>query len=189
MNNHDQYEYRPDDEHETDAAQLHEHEHRDRRRDALSHHIDTTLNDVFDGCRRLDAIIVASDMKGGLPRLQFASLSAGTPAVNETKSVPGSRPAKACGPRAPTGYLVPRDLAERWSVCVDKVLLFIRTGELRAFNVASPTSSRPRYRISIDEVRRFEEQTRSAGPSPAAKINAPRRRKSSAAAPSSRTYF
>jgi hypothetical protein len=73
------------------------------------------------------------------------------------------------GPLSPTasksrttpGYLVPRALAKRWSVCVDKVVGFIKTGELRAFNVASSTSTRPRYRISIEEVRRFEEQTRS----------------------------
>lgn len=92
-------------------------------------------------------------------------------------------------PRVTPDYFVPRALARRWSVCVDKVLRFIQTGELRAFNVASPESRRPRYRISIEEVRRFEEQTRSAAPPAAIKAPAPRRRKATAAGQSSRTYF
>jgi hypothetical protein len=61
-------------------------------------------------------------------------------------------------------YLVPREVAARWSVCVDKVLNFIRSGELRAFNVAATTSKRPRYRISLLEVTRFEQETRAATP-------------------------
>lgn len=86
-------------------------------------------------------------------------------------------------------YFVPRALAKRWHVCVDKVLRFIQTGELRAFNVASQESRRPRYRISVEEVRRFEEQTRAAAPPRAAKGESPRRRKSSAAGQSRRAYF
>jgi len=86
-------------------------------------------------------------------------------------------------------YLVPRALAKRWSVCVDKVLRFIQTGELRAFNVASQGSRRPRYRISIEEVHRFEEQTRAAATPRAATTELPRRRKSPSAGRSSRSYF
>jgi hypothetical protein len=86
-------------------------------------------------------------------------------------------------------YFVPRALAKRWHVCVDKVLRFIQTGELRAFNVASKESRRPRYRISMEEVRRFEEQTRSAAPPRAATSTSPRRRKSSSAGQSPRSYF
>ena len=86
-------------------------------------------------------------------------------------------------------YLVPRALAKRWSVCVDKVLRFIQTGELRAFNVASQASRRPRYRISIEEVLRFEEQSRAAAPPRAATSEPPRRRKSPSAGRASRSYF
>ncbi|MEI6257371.1 MAG: hypothetical protein WCQ77_12080 [Planctomycetota bacterium] len=86
-------------------------------------------------------------------------------------------------------YCVPRALAKRWHVCVDKVLRFIQTGELRAFNVASQESRRPRYRISMEEVRRFEEQTRSAAPPQAEKSLPSRRRKSPPAGQSPRSYF
>lgn len=86
-------------------------------------------------------------------------------------------------------YFVPRDLAKRWGVCVDKVLRFIQTGELRAFNVASQGSRRPRYRISVEEVRRFEEQTRAAALPRAAKSESPRRRKSRPAEQAPRSYF
>jgi hypothetical protein len=86
-------------------------------------------------------------------------------------------------------YFVPRALAKRWSVCVDKVLRFIQTGELRAFNVASQESRRPRYRISIEEVRRFEEQTRAVALPRAVKSESPRRRKSPTTGQSPRSYF
>lgn len=118
---------------------------------------------------------------------------AGTPPSPPTVDVPRPTDAASNSPRggktrATPDYLVPRALARRWSVCVDKVLRFIQTGELRAFNVASPKSRRPRYRISIEEVRRFEEQTRSAAPPPAIKAPSPRR-KATAAGQKSRTYF
>ncbi len=108
--------------------------------------------------------------------------------------VPRPAPVVATGslgaePRATPDYFVPRALARRWSVCVDKVLRFIQTGELRAFNVASKESRRPRYRISIEEVRRFEEQTRSAAPPPVVKASSSRPRKTRAKGQSTRTYF
>lgn len=103
---------------------------------------------------------------------------------------PTQRAGGSCGDRDKNPhYFVPRALAKRWSVCVDKVLRFIQTGELRAFNVASPTSRRPRYRISIEEVRRFEEQTRSAAPPGGVKSDSRRRRKSPAAGLAHRSYF
>jgi hypothetical protein len=69
------------------------------------------------------------------------------------------------------------------------VLRFIQTGELRAFNVASQESRRPRYRISIEEVRRFEEQTRAVALPRAVKSESPRRRKSPTTGQSPRSYF
>jgi hypothetical protein len=82
----------------------------------------------------------------------------------------------------------PRDLALRWGVCVDKVLNFIRSGELRAFNVASKNSGRPRYRISVESVRQFEEQTRAmAIPEAPAPPAHSRRRNRDSATPARRT--
>jgi hypothetical protein len=111
-----------------------------------------------------------------------------------TGTMPVDERADPLGPRGDQpdempAYFVPRALAKRWHVCVDKVLRFIQTGELRAFNVASKESRRPRYRISMEEVRRFEEQTRSAAPPRAATNTSPRRRKSSSARRSPRSYF
>jgi hypothetical protein len=105
-------------------------------------------------------------------------------------AAPVDRPAdRSSTPAKTRDYFVPRDLTKRWGVCVDKVLRFIQTGELRAFNVASQESRRPRYRISMEEVRRFEEQTRAAAPPAAMKKEPHRRRKSPTTTPSARTYF
>jgi hypothetical protein len=92
--------------------------------------------------------------------------------------------------RGTADYFRPRDLALRWGVCVDKVLNFIRSGELRAFNVAAKNSRRPRYRIPVESVRQFEEQTRAAAVPEAPVATAPaRRRKRAPATPARRTYF
>ena len=45
------------------------------------------------------------------------------------------------------GMLTPPQLAERWSVGPDKVLAWIRSGELRASNIAKRAGGRPRYLI------------------------------------------
>lgn len=52
--------------------------------------------------------------------------------------------------------LTPPALAKRWGITPEKVIAFIRRGELRAFDVASPGSKRPRYRILLDAVCEFE---------------------------------
>jgi hypothetical protein len=144
--------------------------------------------DSFEGCRQLDAF--ASEI---LSRYNLPTPLSPTPVcrtINKVAPMPRAAPTfgDAYAKPAAPDYFVPRALAKRWSVCVDKVLMFIRTGELRAFNVASATSSRPRYRISIDEVRRFEEKTRSAAPPHAAGDKTARRRKTSVIKPR-RTYF
>lgn len=57
----------------------------------------------------------------------------------------------------PRRCLTPPALAAHWGVKPETVLRFIRSGELRAFNVASRHGSgRPRYRISPDAVIEFE---------------------------------
>jgi len=56
----------------------------------------------------------------------------------------------------PPTFLTPAELAAIWRVSHDKVLEFIRTGELAAFNVASSRSRRPRFRIALAAVTEFE---------------------------------
>jgi excisionase family DNA binding protein len=53
--------------------------------------------------------------------------------------------------------LTPPELAKRWGVAADKVLHLIHTGQLRAINLAQDPKGRPRYRIYMREVERFEE--------------------------------
>jgi excisionase family DNA binding protein len=73
-----------------------------------------------------------------------------------------------------TFTMTPPELARYWRVSPDKVLALIKSGQLRAFNVAAKLSGRPRWRISEDAVLAFE-RARSAVPVPAAK---PRPRRS-----------
>jgi hypothetical protein len=71
-----------------------------------------------------------------------------------------------------TATRTPPDLAKRWRVKPEKVIGFIRRGELRAFDVSTiPGVGRPRFRISIDAVIEFENR-RGVQPAPA-----PRRRR------------
>jgi hypothetical protein len=48
-------------------------------------------------------------------------------------------------------------LARRWGVGTHKVAEFIQSGELRAMNLASNRSSRPRYAIDLDDIAAFEQ--------------------------------
>ena len=60
----------------------------------------------------------------------------------------------------------PPEIAADWGISVEKVLNFIRSGELRALNGASPgRNRRPRYLIDIRDLEDFERR-RSTGPAP-----------------------
>ena len=152
-------------------------------------HADAVSLQQFDGCRQLDAVILAIRASGMSIQPQSPASFTRMAGVSDSGPAVGFLSPTASKSRTTPGYFVPRALAKRWSVCVDKVLGFIRTGELRAFNVASAKSRGPRYRISIEEVRRFEEQTRSAASPRAAESKTARRRKPSATTPPARTYF
>ena len=52
--------------------------------------------------------------------------------------------------------LTPSEVAKAWGVSPDKILNWIRSGELRAINVASNRSGRPRYRIDVNDLKDFE---------------------------------
>jgi hypothetical protein len=62
------------------------------------------------------------------------------------------------------GYSV-ADLCARWKIGADKINGFINRGELVAVNVATHTSARPQWRVTPEEVARFEAK-RTSAPTP-----------------------
>jgi predicted site-specific integrase-resolvase len=50
----------------------------------------------------------------------------------------------------------PDEVAGRWGVTVEKVITWIRSGELRAINVAAKPNGKPRYRIDEADLAAFE---------------------------------
>ena len=56
-----------------------------------------------------------------------------------------------------TACLTPPQLAKRWGIKPEKVIAFIRSGELRAFDISMRAGvGRPRFRIPVDAVIEFE---------------------------------
>ncbi|MEZ6044290.1 MAG: helix-turn-helix domain-containing protein [Planctomycetaceae bacterium] len=54
-------------------------------------------------------------------------------------------------------YLTPPDLARRWGIKPEKVIAWIRAGELRAMDFSAvPGVGRPRYRIRLSDAESFE---------------------------------
>jgi len=87
-----------------------------------------------------------------------------------------SRTARTVEPRR---KITPPMLSERWGVDVVKIMAFIRSGELRAINAASPgCNQRPRYSIDEADIADFERR-REARPAP--KLPPRRRRERSGA--------
>jgi excisionase family DNA binding protein len=58
--------------------------------------------------------------------------------------------------REPVRYLSPPEYARRLGVKPEKVLAWIKSGELRSVNTAAKQSSRPRWRISPESIVIFE---------------------------------
>ena len=52
--------------------------------------------------------------------------------------------------------ITPPALARRYGVSAEKIIGWIRSGELRAVNVAAKPSGRPRWRISESDIEHFE---------------------------------
>ena len=65
-----------------------------------------------------------------------------------------------------TSYLTPPQIAERYGVDPQKIISWIRRGELRALNVAAVTGGRPRYRISPADLAIFEASRSVQPPAP-----------------------
>src|SRR5262249_46962042 len=89
-----------------------------------------------------------------------------TPTWTTCRSLRGWLVADAAGravPAPPQGYKV-ADLCRRWLVGQDKVLGFIRKGELVAVNVATCLSGRPQWRVTAESGAACERRRRSAPP-------------------------
>ena len=86
-------------------------------------------------------------------------------------------------------FLNPAQVAEMWGVSHDKVLEFIRTGELEAFNVASRKFRRPQFKIPLAALQALRE--RRAGRDAARSSPQPSSRRASRKSSSStgRDYF
>jgi hypothetical protein len=55
-------------------------------------------------------------------------------------------------------------------VATNKVLAFIRSGELRAVNLASREATRPRYAIDLDDVADFERRRQAVADTPQPRV-------------------
>jgi hypothetical protein len=60
------------------------------------------------------------------------------------------------GPPCDRAKLTPPVIARMWGISPEKVLAWIRSGELRAMNAATDPSSRPRYLVAIKDLAAFE---------------------------------
>jgi hypothetical protein len=61
-------------------------------------------------------------------------------------------------------FFTPPQLAEEFGVDADKILGWIRSGQLIAINMVTTTGGRPRYRISAEEAQAFQKRRSSAPP-------------------------
>jgi hypothetical protein len=77
-------------------------------------------------------------------------------------------------PQVASRYLSPPEIARSRGVDAHKILAWIESGELKAVNLATSTSGRPRWKVSPADLAAFE-ASRSAGPQP--KVSRVRRRK------------
>lgn len=76
-------------------------------------------------------------------------------------------------PGEPPQKVTPPQLAREWGIAVDKVLTWIRAGELKAINAATRRGGMPRYLIDRRDIENFE-AARSASPPPAPQRRRPR---------------
>ena len=72
-------------------------------------------------------------------------------------------------------YLSPPAIARRYGVSPDKVLAWIRAGELEAVNIATRQGGRPRYVVSPEALAAFE--ARRSAATPPTTTRTPRRRR------------
>lgn len=63
-----------------------------------------------------------------------------------------------------SGMLTPPQVAKQLGVSPDKILAWIRKGELRATNAATSQGGRPRYKISEENLTKFQEMRQNVKP-------------------------
>ena len=66
----------------------------------------------------------------------------------------------------PSGMLTPPQVAQQLGVSPDKIRAWIDKGELSATNVAAAGSSRPRYRVSPEDLAKFQMRRQKVKPPP-----------------------
>ncbi|MBC7771203.1 MAG: helix-turn-helix domain-containing protein [Pyrinomonadaceae bacterium] len=77
-------------------------------------------------------------------------------------TVPGTDQGAGCEPSSaskvppPHSWFTPREVAKQRRVRVEKVMTWIRSGELEAVNHASSTLAAPRWKISVESLARFD---------------------------------
>lgn len=76
--------------------------------------------------------------------------------ANRTRPGHRSAPTTGVGLRGRT-KLTPPQIAERYGCSTDKVLGWIKAGELRAINAASRRDQRPRYLVDLADLAAFEQ--------------------------------
>ncbi len=76
----------------------------------------------------------------------------------------------------PSRYLTPPQYADVLVVADEKIIEFINSGELRAVNVATKGSKRPRWRITPEAIAEFEASRSNAPPPPKPKQRRQRRK-------------
>ena len=79
--------------------------------------------------------------------------------------------------------MTPPQLAEMWGVSADKIVSFIRSGELRAIDISTNLGGRPRFLIDKRDIEAFE-LSRTVIPPPPRQRRRRRRRD-----PAIREYF
>jgi hypothetical protein len=62
--------------------------------------------------------------------------------------------------------LTPPQLARRWGVAPEKVNALLRNGQLKGMNLAVNPHGRPRFRIYLSEIERFEASRATKPPVP-----------------------
>lgn len=122
------------------------------------------------------------------------------PTVEGAAPTPSAPPSGSCtrkprgvpvppAPATETTFYNPAQVAEMWGISHDKVLEFIRTGELDAFNVASKNSRRPQFKIPGAALQAFQERRPGRDPARSLPPPAPRRSSRKSCEPKAREYF
>jgi hypothetical protein len=74
-----------------------------------------------------------------------------------------------------TRNITPNEYAKKCGVSAEKIIAFIRSGELKALNLAHRGSKKPRYSIPVEAIAAFEQGRQVVPPLPRSAAVGPRR--------------